>query len=208
MVNQDGDVVTDGGKSVVWIARCLSALPLIALLAVPASADPPRGRVVIHLLDPRGVIAGDHTMPTEWQNCRADVIGTRLLNRDETNRLRTLLRKELADDDNVPFCGHSPAYAVVVTVGEDAKKRDGGGAEKTVVTAKTNTVTLCGTCGTWARGGELRALHGNESLNYLDQLLPLPEVFRPVAGKRAPHLSPFTSGEPAPFEDLPASSDE
>ena len=69
----------------------------------------------MHLLDPRGAIAGAHTMPVEWSGRKADLIATRRLNAGEAKKLRTLLRKERADDDNVPFCGHSPAYAVAIT---------------------------------------------------------------------------------------------
>lgn len=159
---------------------------LILTFAASVDAGGPPDRVVIHLLDPRGAIAGDQTMSTEWNNGKTDVIGTRLLNIAEARKLRSLLRKELANDDNIPFCGHSPAYAVAVT-----------SADKTTI-----TVTLCGTCGTWAKQGDLRALHGNASLEYLDTLLPLPDVFRPVAGKPKQVLKPFAGGKKIPFQQL------
>ena len=100
--------------------------------SLSALAGGPSDRVVIHLLDPRGAIAGEQTMPIEWKDETADVIASRRLNVTEAKKLQTLLRKELVDDDNVPFCGHSPAYAVAITPSG----------------RKTATVTLCGTCGT------------------------------------------------------------
>lgn len=60
------------------IMRTLSLLMILATIAA-AGADEPRDRVVIHLLDPRGAIAGEQTMPIEWGNGKADVIATRLL---------------------------------------------------------------------------------------------------------------------------------
>ncbi|TWU19599.1 hypothetical protein [Allorhodopirellula heiligendammensis] len=159
---------------------------LFAAMAAPLCHGAPPDRVVIHLLDPRGEFAGEETMPTQWQNREADVIGRRVLNIAEAKRLRALLRQELADDDNVPFCGHSPAYAVSIT--PPGKK--------------TTTVTLCGTCGTWAKAGELRSLHGRAALEYLDQLLPLPDVFRPADGHLPEILAPFGERDSRSFADL------
>ncbi|QDU91591.1 hypothetical protein Pla175_50210 [Pirellulimonas nuda] len=159
---------------------------LIASFAVSAQAAGLPDRVVVHLLDPRGAIDGEQTIPTEWNGGKADLIGTRRLNVTEAKKLRILLRKELADDEDVPFCGHSPAYAVSIT----SRGKP------------TSTVTLCGTCGTWARNGDLRVLHGKASLEYLDTLLPLPEVFRPVAGKPAKILMPFHDGVKLPFQQI------
>ncbi|WP_372725245.1 hypothetical protein [Novipirellula sp.] len=88
---------------------------LLAAFAVAAHAGGLPDRVVIHRLDPRGAIAGEQTMSIEWNGRKTDLIATRRLNVAEAKKLRMLLRKELADDDNVPFCGHSPAYAVSIT---------------------------------------------------------------------------------------------
>ncbi|MCD0458831.1 hypothetical protein [Roseiconus lacunae] len=163
---------------------------LIVICISPAFAGGPSDRVVIHLLDPRGAIAGEQTVPIEWKGGKADLIATRRLNVAEAKKLRALLRKELADDDHVPFCGHSPAYAVSIT--PNGKP--------------TTTVTLCGTCGTWAKRGDLRALHGKASLEYLDALLPIPDIFRPVAGKPVEILNPFYGGERLPFHQLGATN--
>lgn len=165
--------------------RALSIL-LILASTVAAHADGVPDRVVIHLLDPRGAVAGEQTMPIEWGERRADVIATRLLNVTEATKLRALLRKDLADDKNFPLCGHSPAYAVAVT--PDGKP--------------TITVTLCATCGTWSKQGELRALHGKSSLEYLDTLLPLPDVFRHADGEPANTFTPTSDGKRTPFEHL------
>lgn len=164
-----------------------TVLMLLVLYPIlPAYAEKSAERVVIHLLDPRGAISGEETMSIQWRGGTADVIATRLLNIAEAKKLRILLRKELADDTNVPFCGHRPAYAVATTP-----------AGKT-----TTTVTLCGSCFTWAQGGNLRALHGKVSLQYLDSLLPLPEVFRTIDGDPAEMLNPFFDGEQIPFDQL------
>ena len=170
--------------------RTLLAI-LIVSSAVAAHGGGPPDRVVIHLLDPRGAIAGERTMPIEWNGGKADLIATRRLNVAEAKKLRIILRKELADDDNVPFCGHSPAYAVSITP-------EG---------RPTSTVTLCGTCGTWAKKGELRALHGKAAIEYLDLLLPLPDVFRPVEGKTPATILPFFDGEKLPFHQLDIPND-
>ena len=148
-----------------------------------AAAGAPPDVVVVHLLDPRVVSVSDHTMPIEWQGLKTDVIAKRLLNASESRKLRDLLRKELSDDDKVPFCGHSPAYAITV-------KRDG---KPPVV------VTLCGTCHTWAKGGKLRVLKGNDSLAFLDSILPLPNVFRPRNGKVPAQALPSMEDNAKPF---------
>tara|TARA_R110002049_G_C9132712_1_gene559118 strand:- start:519 stop:1079 length:561 start_codon:yes stop_codon:yes gene_type:complete len=165
--------------------RHIAAL-LIALVTPAAFAGGLPGHTVIHLLDPRVVTFTSDTMPIEWGNAKTDVIGMRTLNATEAAKLHKLLRDELADDDNTPFCGHSPAYAVTVT--QEGKP--------------PTTVTLCGTCGTWAKRGELRALHGKAALEYLDKLLPLPDVFRPVDGKPAKPLVPFDDTPKRPFAEL------
>ncbi|MGB7324088.1 MAG: hypothetical protein WBD31_04405 [Rubripirellula sp.] len=151
-------------------------------------------RCIIHLIDPRGVAASEQTIPTGYGKARADILGTRTLSTSESRQLLSLLKTELVDDANVPFCGHSPAYAVQVS-------RSG---------MPTRTVTLCGFCGTWARDGELRALHGKKSLQYLEVLLPLPDVFRGVAKlSDLPGVSPFGGTPTTPFYKLDAAkSDE
>ncbi len=164
--------------------RSFVALFTIAIVASVGAGEPER--VVIHLLDPRGAIEDETTMSTQWQKREADILGMRRLNVAEAAKLKKILRKELADDPNVPFCGHSPAYAVTI-------KRPG---------KPSSMVTLCGTCGTWARNGDVKALHGKVALEYLDELLPLPDVFRSVDDKPAKILQPFSEEKPRPFVQL------
>lgn len=156
---------------------------LATLASLPALAVDPPARVVVHLIDPRVVTFTDQTISTQWHDAKTDVIATRTLTVSEGRRLRKLLTDELAEDGNVPFCGHSPAYAVAVTPHGKA----------------TTTVTLCGTCGTWAKNGDLRALHGKSSLQYLEALIPLPDVFRSVGGTPPRILDPFDDRKKLPF---------
>lgn len=165
---------------------------MFVLTAATAFAGGVPDRIVIYLLDPRLVEVTDDSMPIEWKKIRTDVLGTRKLNATESTKLTKLLRKELVDDDNTPFCGHSPAYAVTIL-------REG---------RSPATVTLCGTCRTWARNGELRVLHGDAALEYLDKLLPLPDIFRPVGGKAAPILDSFEPRRRRPFHELTQSEGE
>ncbi len=91
-------------------------LLLVAVATSDIEAADPNDRVIIYLLDPR-IVATDRkeAMSIEWNDAKTDVIATRKLNLSEARRLRELLKKDLIDDDNVPFCGHSPAYAVSIT---------------------------------------------------------------------------------------------
>ena len=134
---------------------------LLALLACTCSA----GELVryrIHAIDPRGVHFTDKNIPIFHDDKRADIIGIRELTVEESSILNALLVKELSPNTDVPLCGHFPGYAVEVREGKN----------------QGSMVTLCGTCLTWAKPGGLFALSGREALAYLDQLLPLPDVFR------------------------------
>jgi len=170
--------------------RLQTLLLLIAFSASSFAGEPP-DRVMIYLLDPRGAIDGTQTLPTELNGGKTDILGSRTLNVSEAKALRKLLAIELVDSDNVPFCGHRPAYAVAITPQGRA----------------TTTVTLCGTCGTWAKGGKLRALHGKLALEYLDVLLPLPDVFQTPDGKPTRILSPFDDSREIPFRLLAEPND-
>ncbi|WP_236621430.1 hypothetical protein, partial [Rhodopirellula sallentina] len=135
----------------------LFILPFIFLSASSVTslhADEPAQRVAVYLLDPRGAISGTNTLPTEWKGGAADILGTRYLSASEAHRLNKLLRIELTNDDNVPFCGHRPAYAVVTSTKGQSP----------------NSVTLCGGCWTWAQKGKLRVLGGKRTLEYLNSL--------------------------------------
>ena len=160
----------------------LTTLLLFSLLPCLLHADEPADRVVVHLLDPRGAISGETTFPTEWNDGKAELLGTRRLSTSEANILRELLRTELTENDNVPFCGHHPAYAVVTTPNRRS----------------SSSVTLCGTCWTWAEGGERRVLGGKKAIEYLGTLLPLPSVFRGDDGEPLSN-SPFDDHDERPF---------
>ncbi|TWT33712.1 hypothetical protein KOR34_35450 [Posidoniimonas corsicana] len=142
--------------------RAVFAVLFIQLASSLASGAEPR--YVVQMLDPRVVAVTEDTLPIEWGNKKTDVIATRKLLDSEAKLLLNLLKEELTTSTDVPFCGHHPAYAVQEIV--DGKV--------------TNTATLCGLCHTWARGGKLRVIKGDKSLNYLNSLLPLPDVFKGI----------------------------
>lgn len=138
----------------------LRLLVLFVLLVSVVKAESIRYRV--YAIDPRGVHFTEKIMPTFFDGKQADVIGSRDLTISESGKLAILLKKELSPSKDVPFCGHSPGYLIEIIKGEN----------------KGGMVTLCGFCSTWAGRSGLFVLDGKESLNYLDALLPLPEVFR------------------------------
>jgi hypothetical protein len=138
----------------------LRILVLFILLVAAVKAESIRYR--IYAIDPRGVRFTEKFLPTFFDGKQADVIGSRDLTISESEKLAGLLKKELSQSKDVPFCGHSPGYLVEILKGEN----------------KGGMVTLCGFCSTWAGRSGLFVLDGKESLNYLDTLLPLPEVFR------------------------------
>jgi len=130
------------------------------LFASTLFAEPIRYR--IYAIDPRGVHFTEHHLPTFYADKRADVIGSRSLTNAESAILEGFLKEELSKSTDVPFCGHSPGYLVEITQGGN----------------RGGMVTLCGLCGTWSGLSGLFALSGKKSLVYLDELLPLPEVFK------------------------------
>ena len=127
-------------------------------------------RIEVRLIDPRIVTHTTDTIGIGYSNAKTDVIALRRLTQSESSKLRPLLKAELSSSRDVPFCGHSPAYAITITTAK----------------GKASTVTLCGLCGTWARDGDLRVLKGKLALEYLRELLPLPDVFSSV--NRLPDL--------------------
>jgi hypothetical protein len=134
------------------------------LFASALVAEPVRYR--IYTIDPRGVHFTEHHLPTFFEDKRADVIGSRNLTNTESEMLAGFLKEELSKSTDVPFCGHSPGYLVEVTQGSN----------------RGGMVTLCGLCGTWSGRSGVFALSGGKSLTYLDELLPLPEVFKSLNG--------------------------
>ena len=135
----------------------------IVTMASTAISQEPEGEVVtIRLLDPRIVTNTPDKMGIEWGDEKTDVIASRTLTKTQTQELKKRTYLGLSADDNVPYCGHYPAYAIV------HRQRSG----KIV-----KTETICGLCKTWASDGKLRVLKGKEVLDYLEKILPLPAYF-------------------------------
>ena len=89
---------------------------LVAMVLVTAEgllAQENDSMVTVRLLDPRVVANTAQTMSIEWNDVKTDIIATRTLTRSERDTLLKLAEVELTDDDNVPFCGHYPAYAIL-----------------------------------------------------------------------------------------------
>ena len=142
--------------------------------------------ITVRLLDPRVVANTAQTMSIEWNDLKTDIIATRTLTRSERDILLKLAEAELTDDDNVPFCGHYPAYAIL------HRRKDGS-------VAKTQTV--CGLCMTWASAGELRAIKGKQTLEYLQKLLPLPDYFSDLKTIKDLDM-PFAQNKRVPYFEL------
>ena len=153
-------------------------LALLAFVRLPAFADEPV--VTLRLLDPRVVTDTGHTITIAWGNKKADVIGKRILTASESQKLLALTKAELTDNDNVPFCGHYPAYAITIE--------------------KPGTKTICGLCMTWAEKNELRALGGKRLLEYLESLLPLPDYFANL--EKPQDVIVFAENKTTPFYKL------
>lgn len=141
--------------------------------------------VTVRLLDPRVVANTSATMSIEWGDEKTDIIASRTLTRSERDALVKLVNTELTDDDNVPFCGHYPAYGILY------RRKDGS-------IAKTQTV--CGLCMTWASDSKLRAIKGKQALEYLQKLLPLPDYF--ADPKTAKDVVIFAENKQVPYFDL------
>lgn len=154
------------------------SLVLVCVLLTDLYGNDPTEKVVIHLIDPRIVALTDNTIRTESGSGKTDIIATRTLTQSEAHKLLQLLKVELVEDKNIPYCGHHPTYAVQLV--------NNG--------AITKSVTLCGLCGTWAWKGEMRVLHGKSSLAYLEELLPLPDVFLSI--KKLPDLNQLNDHSP------------
>ena len=64
--------------------------------------------------------------------------------------------------------------------------------------AKTQTV--CGLCMTWASAGNLRAIKGKQTIEYLQKLLPLPDYFSDP--KTAKDVVVFAENKSVPYFQL------
>jgi hypothetical protein len=140
--------------------------------------------ITVRLLDPRVVANTAQTMSIEWEDVKTDIIATRTLTRSERDTLAKLAEAELTDDDS-PFCGHYPAYGILY------RRKDGSVAK---------TQTICGLCMTWASAGELRAIKGKQTLEYLQKLLPLPDYF--ADPKTAKEVVVNTKNKKVPYFEL------
>lgn len=163
----------------------------ICLASTVAAQTADEWIITIRLLDPRIVTNTSNTMNlqlTDDEN--TDIIASRTLTKSEKRKLLEMLDRELTDDEDVPFCGHSPAYAVLY--------HDKSGKLR-------SAQTLCGLCKTWAGKGNLRAIKGKEALTYLEKLLPLPDYFSdPATAKKKVTDS---TKKNIPFYDLDLEND-
>lgn len=158
------------------------------LMILPCTAsfvlgDQPTERTVVYLIDPRIVTLTKHTIKTHYGDDKTDIIASRTLSKSEARDLWVLLNEELEDNANVPFCGHSPAYAIELYRGDKL----------------VSSTSVCGLCMTWARKGEFKRLKGKKSLGMLEKLISLPDVF---ANKSLSDLSDLKKKPVLPFYEL------
>jgi len=141
----------------------------------------------IVMVDPRGRATTKDTHPIGFEKQKADVMGSLSLSREESAKLKRILNSALTSSDNVPFCGHAPAYVIV--------QMDAGKA--------VSFVSVCGLCKTWCGpNGDLRVLDDGELMPFLTKALPLPPAFSKV--KALPDL--MDMDQKTPFLDLPSNS--
>ena len=126
----------------------------------------------IVMVDPRLVTKTNDTQPVGYERKRSDVMGSVYLSYEEWVKLKGMLSTALTSSDNVPLCGHSPAYVIVET--NRGKARSG-------------YFSVCGLCKTWCGpAGELRVLDDAQLMPFLTKVLPLPAAFSKV--KELPDL--------------------
>lgn len=154
---------------------------LLALLICATNsglADEPI--VTLRLLDPRVVTNTDDTFFIAWGRHKTDVIAKRILTASEAKKLHELAEQELTDNENVPFCGHYPAYAITIE--------------------NRGTKTVCGLCMTWAEKNRLRVLDGKKLLAFMETLLPLPDYFANL--EQPQDVIVFAKNKEVPFYKL------
>jgi hypothetical protein len=136
------------------------------------------------MVDPRLIARTNDTYSVGYEKKRSDVMGSVYLSHGESWKLKAILSTALTDSDNVPFCGHAPAYVIV--------QMDRG---KTV-----SFVSLCSLCKTWCGAkGDLRVLDDSQLMPFLTKVLPLPSAFSKV--QQLPDLFSLDSNKS--FLELP-----
>ncbi|MFN0129860.1 MAG: hypothetical protein ACKV19_24610, partial [Verrucomicrobiales bacterium] len=143
-------------------------------------------RSLRHRVSPRlAFLFFRHWTPMEKK--RSDVMGSVYLSHAESLKLKAILSTALTSSDNVPFCGHAPAYVIV--------QMDGG--------KSVSFVSVCGLCKTWCGAtGDLRVLDDAQLMPFLTKALPLPSAFSKV--QELPHL--FDLDSKKSFLELPSQS--
>lgn len=166
--------------------RSLTVFLLVVGCAVSvARSEEPSERTAVYLIDPRIVTLTRSTLKTHYGDDKTDIIASRTLTKSEARALWVLLDEELSDDTDVPFCGHSPAYAIQLFRGDKL----------------VSSTSVCGLCMTWARKGEFKKLKGKKSLAALEKLIALPDVF---VNKSLSDLSDLKQKPRLPFYELDA----
>ncbi len=139
----------------------------------------------IVMVDPRLITKTKDTFPVGWEGKQSDVMGSVYLSHEESAKLKELLATALTTSDNVPFCGHAPAYVIV-------QMADG---------RQTGFVSVCTLCKTWSDSkGDLRVLDDSQLMPYLTKALPLPSAFSKV--EKLPDL--FDMDSTKSFLELPS----
>jgi hypothetical protein len=139
----------------------------------------------IVMVDPRVITKTNDTYSVGYEKKRSDVMGSVSLSHAESVKLKTILVTALISSDNVPFCGHSPAYVIV--------QMDSGKA--------VSFVSVCGLCKTWCGvTGDLWVLDDAQLMPFLTKVLPLPSAFSKV--QQLPDL--FNLDSKKSFLELPS----
>lgn len=157
-------------------AGVLSAVAQLAPDEKGAEGDTTEGSRVLYrvvMVDPRCVKLTDNHIPVGYGELRADVMGSVNLSYEESAKLHKIMNGELTSSENVPFCGHSPAYVIF-------RLTKGG---------LPSYVSVCFLCSTWvsSRNSNLRVVADRELSGFLEKALPLPPAFANVKDLRALH---------------------
>jgi len=151
------------------VAVSAMAIGSMARAEEEEAAPEPAVTYRIVMVDPRVIVKTAETQAVGWQEKRSDVMGSVHLSREESAKLGGILAEALTSSENVPFCGHSPAYVIV-------RLNDGKPA---------GWVSVCFLCKTWCDGkGDLRVLDDSRLMPFLTGVLPLPPAFSGVVELR------------------------
>lgn len=137
------------------------------------TGDAPEGSRVLYrvvMVDPRCLKLTDDHVPVGFNGQRADVMGSVNLSYEESAKLHEIIKRELTSSENVPDCGHSPAYVIFrLTKG-----------------MPPSYLSVCFLCSTWvsSQNGYLRVVADRELSGFLEKALPLPPAFANVKDLR------------------------